>query len=208
MQRTSGSPGLYGCHGGQTQRWAMSRDGYIATDMVCLYADPAIGQCASLLLLQFVRGSVRLVERPFLCLEHSTAESAAVFTVQPCSSDAAGQAWTQHGSQLSPANDETRCLDSESGQLAPCGQVKAPSITPDGEFTVKSCLASASGIFQRACAVNRDSARWLLVDKTLRPRLYQHLCLDRENQPGGGAPVLKPCHPKAASVSQHWEFVS
>ena len=111
MQRSSGPPGLYGCHGGGTQQWVLPPGGgklrssfHQGGDGVCLGFGTLLGLAECLVedpgSVWTHRGaaghrSLRPAAAPDLCLAQAGGGSA--LALQPCDDEAEGQRWKHAG---------------------------------------------------------------------------------------------------------------
>lgn len=97
MQRQSGAPGLYGCHGGSTQQWQLTPDGQLASGPICLGlgADVGLALCHpgdQEQKWQQVEESLRPDQHPDKCLTRNGDKAV----LQTCD-DSAAQHWSVSG---------------------------------------------------------------------------------------------------------------
>ena len=97
MQRRRGAPGLYGCHGGDTQQWTMNSKGVLTssgTSDVCLGTGftAAMDVCALDKDYEWVHtnGTLRPVQQQDHCLQRSGAS----VMLTPCASNSPHQQWS------------------------------------------------------------------------------------------------------------------
>jgi polypeptide N-acetylgalactosaminyltransferase len=97
MQKSTGAPGLYGCHGGGTQRWLLTEDGALLSEgtSVCLnlVPSPAFSECApddKAYVWHIEKNQIRPELAKSFCL---TNNAGATATLAPCDMSREDQFW-------------------------------------------------------------------------------------------------------------------
>ena len=213
---SSGSPvGLYGCHGGSPQRWALARDGGIFHDSMCLKAVERVVMmpCGEAHRWKFEGKSLRPMISTQTCLHRDGNR----VNVAPCSTKTPAQEWKltpQESGESIGSIDDSQCIDNDQKSAGPVilygchgkgGQ--AWKRTEAGKIAMISnpnvCLAIDFAVLQYECT---KWMKWVYDEskQTLQYSLFENFCLDRESMSSGGQPKLRECADD--THSQRWQF--